>query len=383
MKSSVHESTFGTIKIGIAQNYIDNTNGNVKKNTENAMGKSSSRSSLLLRYQVRVILLLLAAVYGSLNISMRLVFSRPKPPTPSVSSVVQGWFTVICFLPLLLWNNNVKEGWRGIFTAFKRRCLPIESTLDGESISSNKKLTMWRFALELAFLASATQALMNTSLRVTQGARASFLVQTSVVFTPIISVTLGKQKVLKRVWIACFLALAGLFVLSVSGESEDTDTLASLKFTWGDWLCLLAAFCWSSYIYRLSAYGEYFDETMTQFVKNIGVALFYTIWMLTSLAFGSDADNSDSSNLWTGWQHDPIAWLILFYSALGPCTLADVLQQKAQSSVSAAESNIILSLEPTFTTLLGFLFLREMPSSKELFGGLLIMIASVIASCGS
>merc|ERR1711862_119292 len=31
MKSSLDESTFGTIKIGIAQNYIDNTNGNVEK----------------------------------------------------------------------------------------------------------------------------------------------------------------------------------------------------------------------------------------------------------------------------------------------------------------------------------------------------------------
>jgi len=85
--------------------------------------------------------------------------------------------------------------------------------------------------------------------------------------------------------------------------------------------------------------------------------------------------------LWDGWK-DPIVWIILFYNALGPCTLADVCQQKAQASVPAAETNVILSLEPVFTTLLGFLVLGEIPSLQELGGGFLITIASIIASCG-
>jgi drug/metabolite transporter (DMT)-like permease len=378
---------------------------------------SRSSSSWILFQKGRIILLILAIVYGSLNISMRLVFSRPDPPTASASSTIQGWFAVVCFLPLLWRNHAFTKGWLGMPPPFGKGHLPTNSKLGSNSSSSNSNnnnnpRSFWRFALELASFNFGTQALINMSLVSTQGARASFLVQMSVVFTPVLSVLFGQQKVSKRVWIACFVALVGLFVLSYSEEEQDDNTnnnssvnhssrSVSLKFTWGDWCCLLAALCWSLYIYRLSAWGEFFDETITQFVKNIVLAVLYTLWMIISFASryyynfnyqenendhqSTTDDNASKSvnlSLWTGWRNDPIAWWILFYSALGPCTLADVFQQKAQSTVPAAETNVILSLEPVFTTLLGFLLLGETPSLQELCGGLLIMIASAVASCG-
>ena len=123
----------------------------------------------------------------------------------------------------------------------------------------------------------------------------------------------------------------------------------------------------------MSAWGEYFDETTTQFYKNILLASLYGSWMVVSMMV------HDDENLWVGWR-DPISWILLFYSALGPCTIADIVQQKAQSSVSAAESNVILSMEPVFTAILGMLLLGEMPSWNELIGGSLIVVASVLAS---
>ena len=353
--------------------------------------KPFSRPSWILLQKGRIILIVLAVVYGSLNISMRLVFARPDPPTASASSTIQGWFSVIGFLPLLwrnhcnnktnITNNNNTSGWLGIPTIRCKGNLPT--------------MSFWRFTLELAIFNFCTQALINTSLVATQGARASFLVQMSVVFTPVLSVLFGQQKVSTKVWIGCFVALLGLFVLSYSeapeadeindNGNEGSDSSALLTLSWGDWCCLLAALCWSLYIYRLSSWGEYFDETMTQFVKNIVLAALYSLWMLVSFAsryYNSDYSNQENEGLWNGWRNDPIAWIILFYSAIGPCTLADVFQQKAQSSVPAAETNVILSLEPVFTTLLGFLLLGEIPSLQELCGGILIMIASFIVSCG-
>ncbi len=365
-----------------------NTNLFLSDGSYNDEEKAISRPSWILHQQGRFILLVLAIVYGSLNISMRLVFARPYPPTASASSTIQGWFTVICFLPLLWRNQSYKNsignhtrGWCDMRTIRCRGNVP--------------GMSFWRFALELAFLNFGTQALINLSLVGTQGARASFLVQMSVVFTPVLSVLLAKQRVGPKVWIGCFVALAGLFVLSYSEEEIDnqkeaSENSATLALSWGDVCCLMAALCWSLYIYRLSAWGEYFDETTTQFVKNIILATLYTLWMLIALVgrhYFSDYSQQGNEaagtvSLWEGWRNDPIAWLILFYSALGPCTLADVFQQKAQSSVPAAESNVILSMEPVFTTLLGLFLLGEIPSLKELCGGLLIMIASVVVSCG-
>jgi drug/metabolite transporter (DMT)-like permease len=371
----------------------------------------SSKGRFLFRG--RIILFILAIVYGSLNVSMRLVFGRPDPPTASTASVIQGWFAVLCFLPLLKWQNY------GLLLVY---------TKDNDNSSNNnqnnnkqtkqkQKQQFWWFALELALYYFATQALINISLVATPGARASFLVQMSVVFTPIVSAVLFGNKINKQVWTACFVALVGLFVLSYSsssssssytassaddtskGDDNNYNFLISLSLTWGDWCCLAAALLWSCYICRLSAWGDDFDETTLQFVKNLIMAVLYTLWMLVSFfcqqyAYLSSASSSSSTNddsgtststststsLWKGWR-DPVGWLILFYTALGPCTIADICQQKAQASVPAAETNVILSLEPVFTTILGLLILGKSPSLQELGGGLLIMIASILASC--
>ena len=392
----------GTRDDDIIVSTISTSSSSSSNNNNNNNNNEDKNTSWILLQKGRIILLVLAIVYGSLNISMRLVFARPDPPTASASSTIQGWFAVVCFLPLLWRNHAFTKGWLGMPPPFSKGHLPINSRLGSNNNNKNNNpRSFWRFAVELAFFNFGTQALINMSLVATQGARASFLVQMSVVFTPVLSVMFGQQKVSKQVWIACFVALAGLFVLSYSEEEQDDNSnnryTPSLKFSWGDWCCLLAALCWSLYIYRLSAWGEFFDETITQFAKNIVLAILYTLWMIVSFAsryyynynyqenendYQSTTDESASWSLWKGWRNDPIAWWILFYSALGPCTLADIFQQKAQSTVPAAETNVILSLEPVFTTLLGFLLLGETPSLQELCGGLLIMIASVVASCG-
>jgi len=83
--------------------------------------------------------------------------------------------------------------------------------------------------------------------------------------------------------------------------------------------------------------------------------------------------------LWVGWQN-PLAWAFLLYSALGPGTVADILQTQGQKSVSATEANILLSLEPVFTALCAFLVLGETTSVMENIGGGLILMAALIAT---
>mmetsp|Transcript_5866 Transcript_5866/g.13670 ORF Transcript_5866/g.13670 Transcript_5866/m.13670 type:complete len:486 (-) Transcript_5866:1060-2517(-) len=363
----------------------------------------------------RLVLLVLAVGYGSLNVSTRLVFARANPPEASVSSTIQGWFSVLCFLPLL-WGKHHRQN--------TNSPPPMIDKIKNDTGTTPKPPSFTRFALELGMIDFGIQALINSSLMATPGARASFLIQMSVVFTPVVSVVLGKQRVHKQVWLACFVALAGLFVLSQSSEESEeipgfasdgfndiehqhhyttskskiidfylsyisNFSMSSLTLSQGDCSCLWAALCWSFYIYRMSTWADSFEETATQFVKNSVVAISYTIWMLVSFfqqnLYSANGDSSDADGsprvLWNGWK-DPVVWIILFYNAMGPCTIADVWQQKAQAYVPAAETNVILSLEPVFTTLLGFMVLGETPSPQELGGGLLITIASIIASCG-
>jgi drug/metabolite transporter (DMT)-like permease len=244
------------------------------------------------------------------------------------------------------------------------------------------KFMFWRFALELAFFNFGTQGLINVGLvTIDSSARASFLTQLSVVITPVLSAIFG-HRVHCRVWFACIMALVGLYILSIShvatGGDSDGDgskSNASSRATGlsiGDFYCLGGACCWSYYIYRMSEWGDYFDELETQFWKNIFLASMYSTWMMVA-AFVSP------TNLWPGIA-DWISWLALFYSALFPCTIADILQQKAQAVVPAAESNVIMSLEPVFTAILGMILLREGLAWQEVVGGGIIILASVLAS---
>ena len=290
----------------------------------------------------RLLLVLVALLYGSLNVSLRLVYELPGSPSASALSTARGWLATACFIPFLA----------------------RQKPNDTQSIVTSTD-SLWKVATQLALLNFGAQGFFNLGLLTTESARAAFLAQTSVVMTPILSAVYG-QRPHYQIWIGCTLALIGLLLLSNNGNG------AVLSFGAGDIFCLAGALCWSGYIFRLSAIGNSFNEVMLQGAKTFVLALCYTMWFVF-------ASLRSEVGLWLGWA-SATAWALLFYSALGPGTIADIVQQKGQTYVSASEANVILSMEPIFTAILGFLLLGEATSWQEKIGGGLIVVASIISS---
>ena len=233
-----------------------------------------------------------------------------------------------------------------------------------EEFSSCKKL--WLVATELAFWNFGAQGLLTLGLLSTESARASFLTQTSVVMTPVVSAIAG-CKVPKTVWIGCVVALFGLVLMSGDDSGGIGDDISV-----GDIIVLLGALSWSLYIFRLSSVGDSYNEIQLQATKTFVLALLYSGWFII-------ACYRSYVSLWPGWR-DISAWCLIFYSALGPGTLADVIQQSGQKVISASEANIVLSMEPVFTAILGRLILGEATSWQEKCGGGLIIVAALIAT---
>ena len=154
----------------------------------------------------------------------------------------------------------------------------------------------------------------------------------------------------------------------MSGDSHGIGDDISV----GDFIVLAGALCWSLYVFRLSSIGDLYDEINMQAAKTLILALLYSVWYFAA-SYWSD------TNLWPGW-HSMAAWGVIFYSALGPGTLADVIQQKGQAVIGASEANIVLSMEPVFTALLGRLILGESTSLQEKIGGSLIILAALVAT---
>jgi drug/metabolite transporter (DMT)-like permease len=378
----------------------------------------------------RALLLTVAFLYGTLNVVLRLIYSQPGPPSASVLSTTRGWLAVVCFIPFLA-KQNVDQQTKVRTTERRQDENELEfvnNDIDnGASLSQNGMLSQeytapinnpgqqqrvqfspstasfsqngmlsqedtflptnpgqqrvqfspsviantsrsrsfWKMAVELAVLNFGAQALINLGLLSVSSARAAFLTQTSVVLTPAVSALVGR-KVHPKVWLACLAALGGLLLMS---HEEGQSGFGHFQF--GDLLCLGGALSWSLYIFRLS-YCEMFDEIELQAAKTFFLAVLYTGWFVAAFI-------QSETCLWVGWT-SLFTWALLFYSALGPGTLADVMQQKGQVTVTAAEANVILSMEPVFTAILGRLFLGEVTSMQDRFGGGLIILSALVAT---
>uniref|UniRef100_A0A6U3BKJ9 EamA domain-containing protein n=1 Tax=Entomoneis paludosa TaxID=265537 RepID=A0A6U3BKJ9_9STRA len=211
----------------------------------------------------------------------------------------------------------------------------------------------------------------------TGSARASFLTQTSVVLTPLLSVaTIGPQSVASAVWWGCGIALGGLTLLSGVTTTAGDGGVLSMAFSQGDLLVLGGALSWSGYLFRLSQIaGQHsYSEINLQAIKTGFLALFYSAWLLMEIT---------TTGVSWAWAGNLAAWGALLFSALGPGTLADVLQQQGQKHVTAAEANVLLSMEPVFAAVFAFVLLGEVTTWTETLGGGLILLAALVATQGS
>ncbi len=301
----------------------------------------------------RTYLIIVAAFFGSLNVIMRYLYAMPGPPSASVLSVVRNILILFCFVPMFLARTQ-------------------------PGLKDSQSPGFFKAAFEMAVWNLGAQGALNVGLLFTDATRASFLTQTSVVLTPLVSLYAG-EKVVRAVWFACMLSLVGVVVLTLSGSPAGVTAVAG-GLNLGDFICLTGALCWSIYIFRIGKITRLgFDMSKVQAWKNVFLTLFYLVW-LAGDAFQVGLGNVQS--LWAGWG-SPLAWGLIAASAIFPGIVADLFQAKGQKAVSASESNIIMSSEPLWTALLCLCFLSETMGLMSWIGGGLILVAALLASIAS
>ncbi|CAB9529133.1 EamA-like transporter family [Seminavis robusta] len=321
---------------------------------------------------------MVAFLYGTLNASLRRVYTLTNPPSAPALSAARGWLAALCFVHLPFQRRR------------KGRTVREKST--GPSDLAPPKPTprlLWLTALDLAIWNVMAQGLINVGLLFCSSARASFLVQSSVIFTPFLSLAAG-HIVPRALWLGVGLAFAGLTIVS-GGEiasATDTSTLlnpSNFSIRPGDAIVLAGALSWSMYLLRLSRasspernkHGIEFPALSLQAIKTLLVAVMYTCWWVAKTCFNPPSPHDTATMLW--W-NSGLAWFWLAISAIGPGAVADVLQQRGQKHVSAAEANIILSSEPIFTAICGFVLLGETVARREMVGGAVIVVAALLSS---
>lgn len=285
-------------------------------------------------------LVLISVLYGSSDVSFRLLFLLPRPPTAISLCLVKTVLGTIAFVPSMV-----------------------------RSCRERTEERYWPIALYLALFSVASGAAIFAGIARTDASRAAFLLQLSVVSTPVLERLVLHRHQPLVIWIGAAIALLGVAFLSHSSSSSLTEV--GRRDSIGDAFVVLGAVLWGYYLVITASLPATSDAGRLQSLKYLFAVALYAIWAL--------AQQTSSQSVLAGWEN-PWAWLLTIYGAWIPGALADVMQQEAQAYVRASEASLLLASEPVWALLLAVPILGESFGPYEIVGGILILGAAALAS---
>ncbi len=244
--------------------------------------------------------------------------------------------------PLMLSVLRFGIGFASLWLVFgKRLGRPERSTLKLSAV----------FGLLLA----ATFALQTFSLLFTSVSAASFLINLTVIFVPLLSFFVTRQPPEKSAWVGAFIALIGVILLT---------GVTRLAFNLGDFLAMLCALTFSVHMLMMGTVARGHDpivlgswQLFFAGIYSLGIGLF-----VETAAFPVSA---------TGW--GVVLFLAVFCTAGG-----FVGQSYAQQITSPTHTALIFILEPVFGAAIAYAILGERLSDRGVLGAVLILTATLV-----
>jgi len=218
---------------------------------------------------------------------------------------------------------------------------------------ANKRfLIMGSLLAGLALFAGA--ALQQIGLVYTTAGKAGFITGLYVVIVALIGLFLG-HKIRPAIWLGCFLAVAGLFLLT----ANKSFTIES-----GDLFVLCSAFFWAIHVQLLGYLAKRLNPLSLACIQ------FFACGLLALIA----AFFTETISLETIKQ---AAWAIC-YGGVMSVGVAFSIQVISQRTCPPAHAAIIMSMEAVFAALAGWAILGESLNARQLFGCAL-MLAGMLA----
>ncbi|MBV7363336.1 DMT family transporter [Actinomycetaceae bacterium TAE3-ERU4] len=217
----------------------------------------------------------------------------------------------------------------------------------------------WFYGLSLGGIYAAGQLTQTLGLLYIDASVSGFITVMYVVFTPIFVWLLFRVRVGLADWIAVFLALCGLALLSLSG--------GQLEFGLGEIFSLLGAIFFALHIVMLSRWAPRGDVVGMSVIQ---MAVMAVTFLSMSLTVGFELPAS------------PIDWLAIVFMALVAGLLAMSVQSWSQTILSATSVALMFSLEPVFASVFAIMFGGESLTMRLVWGGLLILLAMQVSALG-
>ena len=194
----------------------------------------------------------------------------------------------------------------------------------------------------------------QVGLQFTTAGNAGFITSLYVILVPILGIFL-KKKTNINIWVGCFIAAIGLYLVSVGRD---------FKINYGDILQLIGAFFWAAHILTIDHFSRKVSPVILSFVQ-------FFICGIIGLIIAFFFENIIFSNVL-------ISWKPILYSGIMSVGIAYTLQVVAQEKTHPSVAAIILSLEAVFAVIFGVLFLNESISFRMFIGCGLMLIGILL-----
>ncbi len=205
------------------------------------------------------------------------------------------------------------------------------------------------------FSAFATQTF---GLTYTSSSIVAFITGLNVIFVPFLTFLFFKDKIKSNVLIATFIAVIGLYLLTMSG---------SLSFEKGEFLTLICAVLFALQIIFTG-----------KFSKEVNVFLLVLFQLITvsilSLIFSLFLDNV-TFNI----PYDFAFFKAVIITAIFATVYAFLIQTYMQQFTTATKTAIIFTMEPVSAAIFAYLTANEILTITQFFGAILIILATLVA----
>lgn len=203
-------------------------------------------------------------------------------------------------------------------------------------------------------------AFLMHGLATTTASAAGFLCSTTVVFVPILQMILTRKKPRTKVMLGTILAMIGIAFLTIQ-ESFTFDFSAAL--------CIIGAFLYAWHIILTDRFTHKVDGLLLG-VYQLGFTSLYGL--AASLIFKTPSLPVGAAE----W--GAILGLALICSAFG-----FVMQSIAQKHTTPEHTGLLYALEPVFSAIFAFLFLREILAFRGYIGAALVLCGILIPNIKS
>lgn len=197
--------------------------------------------------------------------------------------------------------------------------------------------------------------LQQVSLIYTTAAKASFLTALYIVFIPVIGLFFGRRPSVKII-LCIFLAMVGTYLLSIKG---------GLKINRGDLIVILSALIFAIHILLLTKYSTNTNAVLVSLVQ-------FAVCGVISLAGALVLEDISMEAILK-------SQVTILYVGILSSGVGFTIQLMALKDLEPVVASMICSLESVFGALFGWLILSQEMTEREIFGAIIIFLATIFA----